>query len=343
MIKSLDQKLASIHADPNGSREFIIADAKDADMAFGLKAPGQLYDAEVGPTRLRTLTEYRQQMRDIVQQGLVDIMLMSNSTSEQLTLKERLFDQSSVTPAIRANDTTDIWLMRGSKLGDQASRPFRTATINHARTGRVDDEYDDRIDGANLGLYSITFANDRDRDWEALTAYAAFRDEAERKGFRHFLEVFHPNVPEAVAPGEVVNFVSDAIVRTLAGVTTSARPLFLKIPYPGPRALEELVAYDPHLIVGVLGGSAGTTRDAFQLIHDAQQHGARVALFGRKINESEDQRTFIQHLRAIVDGEISPEEAVRNYHAAIIKLGLKPRRRLEDDLKVTTTNTSYGS
>ena len=32
MPKSLDQKLAAIHADPHGSREFIIADAKDAGV-----------------------------------------------------------------------------------------------------------------------------------------------------------------------------------------------------------------------------------------------------------------------------------------------------------------------
>ncbi|QDT55000.1 hypothetical protein Pan44_30410 [Caulifigura coniformis] len=339
--KSLDRKLAAIHADPHGSREFLIADAKDADMAFGLRATGQLYDGGGKPTRSRTLAEYRDEMRAIVKQGLVDIMLMSNSTSEQLTLKERIFDHSTVTPAIRANDTTDIWLMRGSALGDKASRPFRSATINHARTGRIDDEHCDRISGANLGLYSITFANDRDRDWEALTAYAAFREEAERKRFRHFLEVFHPNVPGAVPAEEVVHFVSDAIVRTLAGVTSAGRPAFLKIPYPGPRALEDLVAYDPHLVVGVLGGSAGTTRDAFQLIHDARKHGARVALFGRKINEAESQLLFIQHLRDIVDNNLAPAEAVRSYHAALKTQSISSRRSLEDDSRITATSLSY--
>ena len=39
MEKSLDRKLAAIHANPS-CREFIIADAKDADMALGLGAPG---------------------------------------------------------------------------------------------------------------------------------------------------------------------------------------------------------------------------------------------------------------------------------------------------------------
>ncbi|HJO08760.1 MAG TPA: hypothetical protein QGH16_02850, partial [Verrucomicrobiota bacterium] len=39
-MKSLDAKLADIRANPGSSRSFIIADAKDADMAFGVRAPG---------------------------------------------------------------------------------------------------------------------------------------------------------------------------------------------------------------------------------------------------------------------------------------------------------------
>ena len=39
MIKSLDKKLQEIHANPS-SKAFIIADAKDADMAFGVRATG---------------------------------------------------------------------------------------------------------------------------------------------------------------------------------------------------------------------------------------------------------------------------------------------------------------
>ena len=38
-MKSLELKLAEIKANPS-SRAFIIADAKDADMAFGVRAPG---------------------------------------------------------------------------------------------------------------------------------------------------------------------------------------------------------------------------------------------------------------------------------------------------------------
>jgi hypothetical protein len=106
--------------------------------------------------------------------------------------------------------------------------------------------------------------------------------------------------------------------------------------------LEELIAYDPHLIVGILGGSAGTTRDAFQLIHDAQQHGAKIALFGRKINQAENQLAFIKFLRLIVDGVIGPEDAVRAYHAVLERLGTRPHRSLEDDLKSGATGQSYG-
>ena len=38
-MKSLDAKLAEVKANP-ASHAFIIADAKDADMAFGVRAPG---------------------------------------------------------------------------------------------------------------------------------------------------------------------------------------------------------------------------------------------------------------------------------------------------------------
>jgi hypothetical protein len=339
--KSLDRKLTAIHADPHGCREFILADAKDADMAFGLGAPGLSPERHDGELRYRTLAEYREQMRQIARQGLVDILLMSASSSEVLTLQERLFDGSHVTPAIRANDATDVHAMRGSRIPQQPARPFRTATLDHAQCGHLDCDEGERTRGADLGLYSVTFVNDVERDLETLEAYNAFREEAERKGFRHFLEVFHPNVPGAVEPGLLVHFINDAIARTLAGVTSAGRPLFLKIPYPGPKALEDLVAYDPHLVVGILGGSSGTTRDAFQLLEDARRHGARVALYGRKINNAENQLAFIEFLRLIADGEIDAEDAVAAYHSVLGKLKIPPKRPLAEDQQVTETSLSY--
>ena len=341
MQKSLDQKLEAIHRDPSGAKEFIIADAKDADMAFGLGAPGQSPEMHAGEVRFRTLAEYREQIEQIVRQGVVDIMLMSVSTADLLVHRRRLFDNSHVTPAIRANDASDVFVVRGGRYVEQPSRPFRSASLDHAQCGHLDCDADERRRGVDLGLYSITFNNRLDEDLASLEAYRSFRIEAERKGFRHFLEVFDPNAPRDLDPDKIPAFVNDHIARTLAGVAQAGRPLFLKVVYHGPKAMEELVSYDPHLIVGVLGGSAGTTYDAFKLIHEAQKYGARVALFGRKINNAENQLAFIQFLRLITDGVISPEEAVRAYHAVLAKLGLRPKRSLEDDLQLQTNVMSY--
>jgi hypothetical protein len=105
--------------------------------------------------------------------------------------------------------------------------------------------------------------------------------------------------------------------------------------------MEELAQYDPNLVVGILGGSAGTTYDAFKLIHDAQKYGARVALFGRKINHAEHQLAFIEMLRLITEQRISPEEAVRAYHGVLEGKNIKPKLPLEQDLQLTDQAMSY--
>ncbi len=342
MIKSLDVKLARIHANPAHCKDFILADAKDPDMALSIGAPGRSPESHPGEVRYRTLQEFRDIVQQIVEQKLVDIMLMSASTSEVLTIHKRLFDNSPVTPAARANDTTDIHIIRGSKYPTQPSLPFRTATLDHIQCGHLDCKPEERHLGANLGLYSITFNNDTTLDRQALEEYKQFRLEAERKGFNHFLEIFDPNRPEAVEASKIAEFINDAIVRTLGGVTAKGRPQFLKMVYHGPQAMEELVHYDPHLVVGILGGSAGTTYDAFKLLSEAKKYGARVALFGRKINNAENQFAFLRFLRLIADGEITAEDAVRAYHGVLQNLRIKPQRSLDDDMKLQTNVMNYG-
>ncbi|HSU56279.1 MAG TPA: hypothetical protein VLT36_19625, partial [Candidatus Dormibacteraeota bacterium] len=356
MMKSLDAKLAEIKADPS-SKAFIIADAKDADMAFGVRAPGpRSYLSLRGerPARFspelwtrhefgsRNLPEFLDIIREVVQQGLVDIMLMSAYVSEQLTIKEGLFKNSHVTPAARANDTTDVWAVRHGCYTREPAQPFRTATIDQIQCGKIECEGPaSEFPGANLGLYSVTFVNELEQDRQTLLAFKSFREEAELKQFRYFLEVFDPNVPSGVAGEKLGEFINDNIIRSLAGVPESGRPVFLKIVYHGPKAMEELAQYDPNLVVGILGGSAGTTYDAFKLIHDAQKYGARVALFGRKINNAEHQLAFIEMLRLITDERISPEEAVRAYHGVLQAKNIKPKLPLEKDLELTDQTMSY--
>src|SRR4051794_1308808 len=158
--KSLDVKLARIHADPVRCQDFILADAKDADMALSIGAPGRSPESHPGEVRYHSLQQFRDIIAQIVEEKRVDVMLMSASTSEALTIHKRLFDNSPVTPAARANDTTDIHIIRGAKYPTQPSLPFRTATLDHIQCGHLDCAPQERTLGADLGLYSITFNND---------------------------------------------------------------------------------------------------------------------------------------------------------------------------------------
>ena len=115
MTKTLDIKVADILQNPSTSKAFIIADAKDADMAFGVAAPGPRRSRQANSynTDWKTLEDFRVQIRDVIRQGIVDIVLLSASNVGTLAMEERLFENSGVTPAARANDTSDIWAVRG--------------------------------------------------------------------------------------------------------------------------------------------------------------------------------------------------------------------------------------
>jgi hypothetical protein len=318
-VKTLDRKLDTIAAGSYTADDFIIADAKDADMAFGVQSAGALPGS---PGRFRTRAAYLDAMRSLVAQGDLDILLTSASNGEQLSQQKEL-EPTGITLAVRANDTTDIWNARGSDYTLSPSRPFRTADLE-AVQGFCD-----------LVLYSVTLNNDLDHDVATLSEYSRFRREAAALGVRHFLEVFNPNAPVGLAPGDVGAFVNDSIVRMLAGVTQAQRPVFLKMAYNGADALAELVEHDPSLVVGILGGSAGTTRDTFELLHQAESHGARVALFGRKIQRAESQLDLVRLMRPVLRGELTPADGVRAYHQALAAAGLTAQRDLAADLEVT--------
>lgn len=348
MRKSLDQKLAALRANPEAN-VFILADAKDADLAWGCSSPGLRRTPNPSGSGFRSMSEFREQCREIIAQGMIDILLASTSTHALLAHKERLFEHSPVTPAIRANDTTDVWRGRGARYRDEPSRPFATTYLEEAQWG--DDPLlwsnvrgQSRRPVVNLGLYSMTFNNQVDPDLDTLAAFKAFRLEARAKGFRYFLEIFPPNVSYREArlrPSEVPGFVNDQIARLLASVPAGMRPEFLKLPYFGTRALTELRNYDASLIIGVLGGGSGTTHDAFKLLADAQAAGARCALFGRRIKDAEDPLAFIAAMRAIVDHGLAAREAVRFYRGELQKQGIRPLRSVRDDMEITFNDLSF--
>jgi DhnA family fructose-bisphosphate aldolase class Ia len=316
--RSLDQKLNRIRAGRYRPADFIIADAKDADMGFGLIAPGPN-----GKGGFKSRSEYLDAMTALTRSGLLDIVLMSASSAETL-VKRGLFKTGKVTPAVRFNDATDIWSQRGSTYRDHASRPF--ATVDLARAAKICD----------LGLYSVTFSNDPERDRESLIAYRAFRAEAAESKLRYFLEVFNPAFDVGLKGAEIGEYINDSIIRSLAGVVAADRPLFLKLQYNGPKAMEELASYDPSgLIIGVLGGGKGTTRDTFELALQSERHGARVALFGRKINLAESPLDLVSLMRKVVEGDVTSLDAVKDYHDRLKKAGVKSHRSLKDDLELT--------
>jgi len=321
MAKSLDIKLKKITSGKYTPKDFIVADAKDPEMSGGASSTGprDLADESKG---FHSVEHFRQTVVDMVKKGNIDIMLVAASSLEMIA-RTGIFKKSNVTPAIRANDATDIWRARHSSYAREMARPFRTANLAHCKKF------------ADLGLYSITFNNDLSADYAHLEAYNAFRAEASKLKFRHFLEVFNPNAPQNLDPAVMPFFVNDMIIRVLAGVSKAERPSFLKMPFNGRKAMEELASHDPSLIIGILGGSAGTTRDCFELLAQGEKAGARVALFGRKINLAESPLDLVALFRPVLQGDITAADAVKSYHATLAKKNLAPKRSLSDDMAIT--------
>ncbi|WP_408872827.1 hypothetical protein [Gluconobacter roseus] len=317
-----EEKIARMVSGQDSRTDFILADAKDLDMAAGISATGlQRHPSPVQEkrSRFRTRREYVDVIRTILSQDIVDIMLTSASILETL-VQEDAFEGTRIQSAIRANDTTDLWRGRGSNYQTQKSVPFRSASLKKAQT--------------NLGLYSMTFNGDADQDSLALEEFASFREEAAERRFSYFLEVFNPNEGR-ISRADQGFFLNDMIVRCLAGLRREERPVFLKVPFNGAEALTELCEFDPSVIVGIMGGGSGTTRDCLELLHQAQCCGARAALFGRKIVDADDPVLLIEAMRSVTDGALSPMEATHLYHEKMGKRGLVAGRDVEIDSVVT--------
>ena len=72
-----------------------------------------------------------------------------------------------------------------------------------------------------------------------------------------------------------------------------------------------------------------------ELINQSEKYGARVALFGRKINLAEDPLAIVSFMREVASGNIQPLDAVKAYHAGLQKSGLTPIRALGVDSEIT--------
>jgi len=323
-MKRLDKKLAAILSGSDARENFVIADAKDGDMGFATMAPGPVLGADGKPTgAIKTLGDYLTQIREIVADDVVDIMLLSLSNFDRLS-QEGLFSNTAITPAVRFNDSTDIWNTRHAEYLTKPSHPFRSVNLAQAAAS-----------GCRLGLYSMTFVDDLDADLATLRAFRDFRIDADAHGLPYFLEVFNPNVKTGFSQQQTGEFVNDCIIHALAGVAGAERPRFLKVAYNGAKAVQELAGYDDQIVVGILGGSSGTTADTFNLLHLSQKHGARVVLFGRKINLAESPRDIVALMRQVVDGAMTPDDAVLAYHEALTAKRIAAKLPLDQDRRVT--------
>src|SRR5579862_2256070 len=155
----LDDKLARIRAGRYQRSDFIIADAKDPDMGPSMSSCGPARQKDGSSTRNRTREEFLDQIQAIVEQDIVDVMLTSVSNLERL-VERGVFRKGAVKPAIRANDTTDIWRVRGGTYALKPSRPFRSANLSRVMWGSAAPKLGAPIVGTDLGLYSMTFNND---------------------------------------------------------------------------------------------------------------------------------------------------------------------------------------
>ncbi len=322
MNPKLEEKLARIKSGHYQPADFIIADAKDADMAFGIAAPGPIPSDPTG-MKFKSRTEYLAAMKTMAQSGLIDILLCSASSLELLH-DDKLFSNTDTTPAVRLNDTTDIWSARGSSYRQTPSQPFHSVDL-----GAIDPV-------CKLGLYSVTFSNDVDADLNTLHHYREYRKRARDTGMRHFLEVFNPAFDIKLNGADTGDYINDMILKTLAGITRQDAPLFLKMQFNGHRCMTDLAAYDPaNLVIGILGGAAGTTRDTFELAHQAEMAGARIALFGRKINQAESPLELVRLLRQVIEKTLSCEQAVSLYHEHLTEAGVTPLRDIKSDMQIT--------
>jgi len=90
-----EEKIARMRAGKDTRYDFILADAKDSDMAAGISAMGNRRNPRTGQSLFRTRPQYLSEIQSIIRQDIVDIMLTSVSILEDL-LERDAFDGTKV-------------------------------------------------------------------------------------------------------------------------------------------------------------------------------------------------------------------------------------------------------
>jgi hypothetical protein len=283
--------------------------AADHLAGVGIHGLGQ------GGTSYRTHTEFLRLIRDIVQQGVVDAVLMTPADAELLASMECLFQESPVTPLVRMNAETGIWSPRYGQYKSAPSFPFQTVPVNGS------DWCDSLIRNASgpccvtAGLYSITLNNHVVADHRTMSAYLSFaREVAETDNFNHILEVFPPNMDLPDMDQEkVAGYTADSIVRIMSHLTRRQRPLLIKTQDLSEVIWRELTGFDPELVIGALGGSYRNAEETLGLACRVVNGGGKAVLFGRPVFMEEDPLGICRTIRSVIDGESTPDRALEMY------------------------------
>ena len=285
----LDGKLARIRSGAYSRANFVLAAALDLEMGPGIQGAGPDRSGQSG--KWRTREAFIDGVEAVIKQDVVDIMLTRPPISNAWSARDA-FAGTGVKPAIRANDATDIWGVRGATYATKPSRPFRSASLSRVRSGGATPHPNAKIALTDLGLYSMTFSNDLDADLESLEAYSEFRADAAANDFRYFLEVFNPNAGRSRRNHAV--FRQRRIVRCLAGLdrgraaalpqdrlqrAAGARGARLVRPEPGRRRARRRRRHDPRLLRADFPG--GEVRRARRAVRPQDQPRRIAARHGQ--------------------------------------------------------------
>ena len=242
----IDDKLARIRAGDYAKGDFIIADAKDGDMGPSMRSCGPRRRKDGTQDGFRTRGEFLDSVEAIVRQDVVDVMLTSLSNYEALAARG-VYEGSRVMPAGSAPTTPPT-------SGCSAAPATRLSP--RARSAAPTWRAQRRSDASSASTRSPSTTTSTGTTPRSITSRGSARTRRRTTSgtsWRSSTRTRRATSP----PRDVPGFVSDAMMRCLAGLTKAERPEFLKIAYNGPAALEELAAYDPSVVVGILGRRRG--------------------------------------------------------------------------------------